>query len=96
MLKLRLFLAAGVAALVTVAAGSASAGDCCTNYWADFIAPRHTITIEPVLVKEPHYLCCGVSPGVVEYRPTFRTPRLGVITYHRGSGHYQLVPGQYW
>jgi hypothetical protein len=95
MLKLRLCLAAGVAAFVTMAAGSASA-DCCATYTASFIAPRHTITIEPVLVKEPHYVCCGVSPGVVEYRPTFRTPRVGVITYERGPGHYQLVPGFYY
>jgi hypothetical protein len=36
---------------------------------------------------EPQQACCGALPGVVEFRPTFRTWRQGVITYERVPAH---------
>jgi hypothetical protein len=95
MLKLRHVLAVAAAAFVSTAAGSASA-DCCATYSARFDGPLYAITIDPVLIQEPRHVCCGVVPGIVEFRPTFRTPRHGVITYQRGPGQHQFVPGQYY
>jgi hypothetical protein len=86
MLKLRHVLAAGAAAFLSTAAGSANA-DCCGTYTSRFVAPEYTITSDPVLVMEPQQACCGALPGVVEFRPTFRAWRQGVITYERVPAH---------
>jgi hypothetical protein len=87
MLKLRHVLAASAAAFVSTVAGGASA-DCCSTYTSHFVAPQYTITSDPVLTQEPRHLCCGVVPGAVEFRPTFRSRPYGIITYERVPAHY--------